>query len=168
MRSAIPVAVIGFAIWFVTKQVNAAITRLDPDQVRLMIERVNRDDFDGWFDPLDVLAVIQIESAFDPDARRYEPALDDASMGLMQVLYSTARDRGFAQGPAALFDPLTNIRMGMRQLKWSWDYLARHLGQRPTKELWVGSYNSGVGNILKGRVPQGYVRKWQHARRALG
>lgn len=128
-----------------------------------IVARVNAEEFGGWFSVADVLAVVEIESGFDPTAYRSEPQLGDASRGLMQLLLSTALDRGFQGAPEALFDPETNIRLGMRQLKWSWDYLAQRRGE-PTVDQWIGSYNAGVGNVLKGYIPFSYVAKWRDAR----
>jgi len=141
-----------------------AATRLDPNGVLDTVQRINAGEFGGIFNPADVMAVIEIESSFQPNAQRFEAHLNDASIGLMQTLYSTAVDRGYQGGPAGLFDPETSIRFGMRQLKWSFDFLATRLGREPTQEEWIGSYNAGVGNVLKGNIPSGYVTKWRRAR----
>lgn len=153
-----------FAAWFFAAQLSGSTRRLSVRDAREIVKRINYEEFGGWFNEGDVLAVIEIESHFDPDAWRYEEHLKEASIGLMQLLLSTARDRGLVGGPAALFDPVTNIRLGMRQLKWSWDYLSRRMGTDPDIETWVGSYNGGVGAALAGRVPQRYVEKWKSAR----
>jgi len=155
---------LGFVVWFLTAQFAKAATRLDPAKVRKIVEFVNETEFGGWFSVNDVMAIIQIESSFYPDAKRYEAKLNDASLGLMQILLSTARDRGFSGGPAGLFDPLTNVRLGMAQLKWSYDYLENRLGYPPPVDMWIGSYNAGVGNALKQIWSPGYVQKWQNAR----
>lgn len=129
-----------------------------------MVSAINANEFGGFFSVPDVLAVIQIESSFQVVAYRAEPKINDASYGLMQILYSTALDRGYSGPPEGLYDPETNIRLGMAQLHWSWGFLANRLGQSPTAAQWIGSYNAGVGNALKGYVPWGYVTKWQAAR----
>jgi soluble lytic murein transglycosylase-like protein len=67
-------------------------------------------------DPALVLAVIHEESGGDPDAFRVEPAVDDASFGLMQLLVRTARGLGFAGPLHLLFDPATNIALGTQAL----------------------------------------------------
>lgn len=135
-----------------------------PMSVPDMVKAINAEEFGGWFNPADVLAIIEIESSFRADAYRAEPQIGDASYGLMQVLYSTARDRGYQGPPEGLFDPATNIRIGMRQLKWSWDFLAARLRGGPTTAVWIGSYNAGVGNAINNYVPWAYVAKWQAAR----
>lgn len=69
-----------------------------------------------------VKALIAKESAFNPAAVRGEPHLGDASVGLMQLLYSTARGLGFP-GPigdpvqlTGLFSPGANIYTGAKYL----------------------------------------------------
>ena len=111
-----------------------------------------------------VLALIEIESAFDPRALRPEPRINDASRGLMQLLLSTARDRGF-DGPAeSLFDPETNISLGIAQVQWIRVYLTQRRGRAPTIHELIGAYNAGVGNVMKGFVPLGYVQRFLAAR----
>ena len=66
--------------------------------------------------PTLILAVAHMESGGDPDAFRVEPALADASFGLMQVLLGTARGLGFTGPPKALFEPAVSIELGTRDL----------------------------------------------------
>lgn len=68
-------------------------------------------------------AVIQVESAWNPNAYRAEPQISDASYGLMQLLTKTAAGLGFSGDPSALYDPATNIDLGtklLRQLRSSY------------------------------------------------
>ena len=162
--TAAQIAALGFGAWFLSEQFTKAARRLDADYVLGLVTEINNREFGGWFDPLDVLAVAQIESALDPDAWRWESHLGEPSLGLMQLLFSTARDRGYAGGPAGLLDPVVNVQVGMRHLKWSHDFLAGRLGHAPDKRLLIGSYNAGVGNALRGRIVEGYVKKWKSAR----
>lgn len=74
-----------------------------------------------------VKAVIGTESGFDPKAYRAEPAISDASYGLMQILYSTARSLGYSGTPEGLFDPRTNIMLGTKYIaqlieRWGMDF----------------------------------------------
>jgi hypothetical protein len=69
-----------------------------------------------------VKALIAKESAFNPERVRGEPQIGDASVGLMQLLYSTARGLGFP-GPigspndlTGLFAPGANIYVGAKYL----------------------------------------------------
>jgi soluble lytic murein transglycosylase-like protein len=59
-----------------------------------------------------IKAVIARESNFVARAYRAEPSVNDASYGLMQLLYSTARGLGFRGTTEQLFDPQTNINLG--------------------------------------------------------
>lgn len=111
-----------------------------------LIKSINSTEFGNFFNPYDVMAVITIESSFDSYATRQEAR--EASVGLMQVLPSTAKDRGFTGTPDMLYDPRTNIKYGMRHLKWSYDQLKSKLGKAPDKALWIKSYNAGVGGAL--------------------
>jgi hypothetical protein len=158
----------GFWKWFLERQAVASTgerRRLTHDEARALVQRINTAEFVGWFSVPDVLAIIEIESAFDPDAVRYEAHLDDSSIGLMQVLTSTAADRGYQGPPSGLFDAEVNVRLGMRHMKWTFDYLARRLGRAPTIDEWIGGYNAGVGNVVRnGWWNAGYVQKWRAAR----
>lgn len=139
--------------------------RITVAEAREIVARVNEWVYFGWFKPAEVLAIIEIESSFRPWAVRQEPQIGDASLGLMQLLSTTAADRGFRGNPESLLEPEINIRFGMAHLKWSWDYIAGQLGRDPTEDEWIGSYNAGVGNVVrKGFIPAGYVQKWRAAK----
>lgn len=101
-------------------------------------------------DPLLVRAVIQVESAFDPDARSKHGA-----MGLMQITKVTAKHLGL-KNP---FDIRENIEGGTRYLG---ELLKRH---NWNLRLALASYNAGPAAVaqLNGAPPsqgtQQYVRK---------
>lgn len=128
---------------------------------REIVAQINRAEYAGWFDVADVLAVIEIESSFRPQVI----GDDGKSFGLMQLTEGAARDRGYA-GPLSglLFNPELNIRIGMAHLKWSHDFLASRLSDKLTVAHWIGAYNAGVGNVLRGNIPHGYVARWLAAR----
>jgi soluble lytic murein transglycosylase-like protein len=63
-----------------------------------------------------IKAVIGTESSFRERALRNEPAINDRSVGLMQLLTRTARGLGFAGTDEELFDPRTNIFLGTQLL----------------------------------------------------
>lgn len=173
MRLALPVGLfaLGLAVWLGRNRKAAAAVsggQMSRADVRAIIWRLNATEFAGWFDPLDVEAIAEIESSFIPTATRAEAHLGDASIGLMQTLLSTARDRGFTGSAEGLFDPETSLRIGMRQLQWSWNYLRSRLNGDPSKEQWVGSYNAGVGNVLRGYIPVAYITKFAGARERAG
>jgi hypothetical protein len=123
-------------------------------------------DPDGLLHPAEVLAFCFCESGvsggFNPRAYRWEAHLGEASFGLMQVLASTARDRGFPD-PEALYDPVIGLRAGILHADWGRDFLRQRLGGEPSRAQWVGAYNMGVGNVLRGRLPLGYIQKWEAA-----
>ncbi len=60
--------------------------------------------------------VIDTESSFNPNAFRAEPRINDASYGLMQLLYKTAKGLGYTGEPEGLYDPETNIDLGAKLL----------------------------------------------------
>lgn len=89
-------------------------------------------------DPQLIFATIMIESGGNPRAVRYEPRLNDASYGLGQLLYSTARGLGYRGSPAGLYDPATNIDLIARYHRRNLD---RH-GHLTAEEL-TTAYNTG-------------------------
>jgi transglycosylase-like protein with SLT domain len=90
-----------------------------------------------------IKAIIGQESAFRPTAYRAEPAIGDASIGLMQILLSTAKGEGYtgnagiASGLTGLFDPATNIMFGTSYLATC---LSRTNGLIPSA---ISAYNGG-------------------------
>lgn len=160
-------AAAGMIAWLVAKTIEGQAERIPAGQVLAMIDQLNRTEFGGQLNPMDVLALVQVESSFRPGVMRYEEHLGEASVGLTQVLLSTARDRGYAGGPGGLTDPVMNLRMGMRQLVWIRGYLANRFNRSPTRAEIFGAYNAGVGNVAKGHVPMTYVQKIETAKGRL-
>lgn len=87
-------------------------------------------------DPQLVLAVIRAESNFDPFAVSPKNA-----QGLMQLIPETA-ERFAVQNP---FDPIQNMRGGMRYLRWLLSYF------RGDVALAVAAYNAGEGAVDRHR-----------------
>ena len=88
-------------------------------------------------DPKLVRAMIQVESAYQPEARSRKGA-----MGLMQLMPATARHYGVTDP----YDPAANIEGGIRHLK--------SLLRRYPKALAVAAYNAGEGVVDRfGGIP---------------
>lgn len=62
-------------------------------------------------DPKIIMATIMTESNGNTYAKRNEPRINDASYGLGQLLYGTARGLGFKGNASELYDPSKNIDM---------------------------------------------------------
>lgn len=95
--------------------------------------------------PETILAVIRIESAFDPQA-----VSEAGAVGLMQVLPSTgeelARELRMPYSEATLRDPSSNIALGTC-------YLAKMLGRFDDLSLALAAYNAGPGRVVPGGTP---------------
>jgi len=85
-----------------------------------------------------IKAIIGAESNFNPNAYREEPAIGDASYGLMQILYRTAVEMGFTGRPENLFDPALNITLGTKYLA----KLIEKYGSSSFERIY-SAYNSG-------------------------
>lgn len=87
------------------------------------------------------------QNGCNPNARRYEAHLGEASAGLMQVLPSTAKwlatDMGYkAKGiptEASLYNPETGAYFGLAYL----DYLSKYKGVARNESFIVQGYNAG-------------------------
>lgn len=89
-------------------------------------------------DPYFVKAIVATESSFNPKAYRAEPQIGDASRGLMQTLYRTAKDMGYTGTPEGLFDPATSLEYGTRYVAYQ---LRRYNGSLPHA---AAAYNAGT------------------------
>jgi soluble lytic murein transglycosylase-like protein len=103
-------------------------------------------------DPLLVLAVIEVESGFDPSA-----ISEAGARGLMQLLPGTLQREAELLGlvvPADPNDPVVNVRAGVR-------YLRRCMDSFPGRvELALMAYNSGPNRVLElvqGGAPPGWA-----------
>lgn len=120
-----------------------------------VVEEARRHDFD----PALVLAVMHVESLYDTYAVSNKDAL-----GLMQILPSTgawiAERRGIAwRGPQTLFDPYTNVRIGVAYLR----QLTDRYGSIRTALV---AYNWGPGRIDR-RLRSGVPLPREYARLVL-
>lgn len=99
-----------------------------------------------------VLAIIEAESSGNPAAYRGEAAIRDGSIGLMQILYGTARGEGYTGAPgdkntqSGLFKPDVNILYGVKHLTALWNGLGNVADV-------ASAYNGGIRpNLGFGRV----------------
>jgi soluble lytic murein transglycosylase len=111
---------------------------------RTLVEEARRHDLD----PRLVLAVVHVESRYDT----YAVSNMDA-MGLMQILPSTgewlAPQVGVDwQGPQTLFDPISNVRLGVAYLRMLVDRYDGNLSAA------LVAYNWGPGHV-DGRLREG-------------
>lgn len=89
-------------------------------------------------DPNLIFATIMVESGGDTFAIRHEPRINDASYGLGQLLYGTARGLGYRGTPEGLYDPETNIYLIAKYHKRNFD----HYQDLNSEQLTV-AYNTG-------------------------
>ncbi len=90
-------------------------------------------------DPCLVMALIQAESSFDPQAQSHRGA-----QGLMQINGPTARHLGLDDP----LDPRANLEAGIRYLAWLKNLF------KDDMVLTLAAYNAGPTKVLKiGRVP---------------
>lgn len=104
-------------------------------------------------DPLLVLAMIEVESGFDPLA-----ASSAGARGLMQLLPATMQREAAALGlgGADPSDPIVNVRAGVRYLRRCLDAYPGHL------DLALMAYNSGPNRVLE-FLEDGEVPGWASA-----
>lgn len=101
---------------------------------------VQAESFATGVPALLIQAVILTESSGRADAYRAEPRIHDASYGLMQLLYGTAKGLGYTGTPEGLYDPQTNIHYGTKLLA----QLRARYGDNPAAIY--SAYNSGSGS----------------------
>ena len=116
----------------------------DPDRRRLARTLVLEAEL-ARIDPLLVLALIEVESAYDLDARS-----DRGAVGLMQLREPTLRREVERAGLdwADPSDPTTNLRAGIRYLRRLLDAFGRR-----DVDVALMAYNAGPNRIL------GYLRE---------
>jgi len=106
--------------------------RIAVDDVQHFVAHAYQAAREFKLDPYLVLAVVSIESSFNPKARSPKGA-----QGLMQVLTRVHTDK-FAPfgGPTAAFDPVANLSVGSRILK---EYLVREGSVEGALKSYVGA-----------------------------
>jgi soluble lytic murein transglycosylase-like protein len=134
-----------------------------PDRTRL-VETIVDEALAARIDPVLVLAVIEIESRFDPAARSHRDA-----RGLMQLRPATMRSEAERSGISFQdpHDPVANVQAGVR-------YLRRLLDAFGRTDVALMAYNAGPNRILgflrEGGIPErfhAYPRKVRAEERRL-
>ena len=142
------------ALFYIAFSRNPAISKEIPDQmtkqeVYNLAFVLTRNNYPN-VDPVMLTAMAEIESAYKPNAYRYESHINDASYGLMQTLYSTAKwlhdEMGYRAytltNPDQLFDPAVSMYFGGAYV----DYLRKWNGKIRSEQWIVESYNGGPNN----------------------
>ena len=89
-------------------------------------------------DPALALAIVRVESSFNPAVVRFEPRFNTYSAGLFQVFLPTAKSLGFNGSLKELLTPGVNIFYGLKYLKLCRDRFGNNI------ELNACCYNAGV------------------------
>lgn len=156
--------------WLSQKGASVPGLALSQWETRDLIYRVSQDN--GFDVDLELaIAIVEVESAFNPTAIRLEPWVShiggpDASAGLFQTLHSTAlwlaqsmgRTRYGEPDLKDLFDPEISAYFGLAYLDWLTDYR----GVKRSAEWIARAYNGGPG--WSGTATLGY---WQKVQRAM-
>lgn len=110
-------------------------------------------------DPNLIFATIMIESGGNTYAIRQEPRLNDASYGLGQLLYSTAKGLGYTGTPTGLYDPAVNIDLIARYHRRNYDHYQASL----TPEELTVAYNTGSPYKKAWPGHLNKFNKWYHS-----
>lgn len=98
-------------------------------------------------DPVIITTIAEVESAGNSKAYRIETKINDASIGLMQVLKGTANwmfRLGYkAYNPNNLLNAETSVYFGTAYLEYNRNYN----NQARTEEFIIRSYNGGSGTL---------------------
>jgi soluble lytic murein transglycosylase-like protein len=128
-------------------ELGARMPGLDAFERRLLARTIVAEAEGARIDPLLVLALIQVESSFDPRAQSGQGAV-----GLMQLRGPTLRRELERAGLSAddPHDPVANVQAGVR-------YLRRLLDAFGHEEVALMAYNAGPNRILgflrEGEIP---------------
>ena len=161
------IIVAGAALLALTKVgVSMSNKALTVDQVRAIASRILTAHSLRPSEDM-IVRIAFVESSFRPSVTRYEPHIDDESIGLMQTLVRTAQwlaqDMGYkAYGVPTrddLFDPERSIYFGAAFLDWL-------MKKDRALEWTVRSYNGGPGHSRK--ATDNYWRKYLKAKERFG
>jgi hypothetical protein len=124
-----------------------------PEPVSRLVQEAWRVGESTQLDPTLILAVMAVESSFNPFAE--SPV---GAQGLMQVMTKVHDDKYEAFGGShAAFDPVTNLRVGVQVLK---ECIARAGSLEAGLRFYVGAANSDdAGYAVKVLVEQNILRQ---------
>lgn len=129
--------------------------RIEKEVLHKVANTVYRNSRAYGYDPLLLLAVIHVESVFDPRALgKYRSGRLSGAYGLMQLKLETAREVAEELGLALpdredLFNPAVNIVLGSA-------YLTKLVADFKSLKLGILAYNQGPGVMkksLSGKLP---------------
>lgn len=119
--------------------------RVAPEPVSRLVQEAWQVGQRAGLDPTLILAIVAIESGFNPFAQSAVGA-----QGLMQVMTRVHDDKYRAFGGIhAAFDPVTNLRVGVQVLK---ECIARAGGLEAGLRYYVGAANIADDNGYAGKV----------------
>ncbi|MEO8060117.1 MAG: transglycosylase SLT domain-containing protein [Burkholderiales bacterium] len=119
--------------------------RVAPEPISRLVQEAWRVGEKASLDPTLILAIMAIESSFNPFAQSAVGA-----QGLMQVMTKVHNDKYEAfGGNHAAFDPITNLRVGAQVLK---ECIARAGGLEAGLRFYVGAANLADDGGYAGKV----------------
>ena len=129
------------------KLLNAIVgSKTQPSTVHKLADLVYKNSRQYGYNPELLLAVIAVESQFDPEALgRYRSGTLSGALGLMQIKYQTARAMAKVLGmegiePNDLLDPEINMILGTA-------YLTTLISRFKSFKLGLLAYNLGPGTV---------------------
>lgn len=127
--------------------------RINPDLAYHIVELAHKYEKDTFPKAKDILAVIGIESSFNPKA--VSKLKSDPARGLMQV-----RPRVWGLNPAVFNNIDDQVKIGS-------DILHQYYTKLKSPEAALHAYNMGITNFKKGKTNPRYVAKFQNLRQKL-
>lgn len=103
-----------------------------------LVELIKIHANEAGVDQATALAIVEQESNFRPNVKRFEPKFKTYSVGLFQMFYPTARSMGFKGSVKQLQDVQTNIKLGIEHLKACTERFGKN------HKLVVCCHNAGV------------------------
>lgn len=158
-NATVPLRPVGTVGW-VDQVLAVEAPRMDEDTRFKVAEAIVEESQLLDLDPTLVLAVMKVESRFEPNA-----VSPRGARGLMQVMPHVARS--MTNGEAThetLLDPVTNVRLGTRLLK---SLVKQHKGNLPRA---LAAYNMGSRRVYalmrENEAPQNDT-EWRYTRQVL-